>query len=133
MILGHALEDIPEIGEGLHIIEFCRGDEGTDGRPTLSAAIGTGEQMVLAPKRDGSDRVLSLRRETSVRIGLRGALDTMSVTDPRATCCRMPRLAANRPDHESLLSCATSATSRTSARPVRRIRAINRHPEAIKF
>src|SRR6266516_3769926 len=90
MILGHALEDVPEIGEGLHIIEFCRGDEGTDGRPTLSAAIGTGEQMVLAPKRDGSDRVLSLRRETSVRIGLRGALDTMSVTDPRATCCRMP-------------------------------------------
>ena len=90
MALGHALQDVLEVGERLHIVEFCRGDEGTDGRPTLSAAIGTGEQMVLAPKRDGSDRVLSLRRETSVRIGLRGALDTMAVTDPRTTCCRMP-------------------------------------------
>ena len=40
----------------LHVVELCRGDEGTDGRPSLSAAIGTGEQMILAPQRDGSDR-----------------------------------------------------------------------------
>src|SRR5437588_2723112 len=56
MILGHALEDVLKVGEGLHVVELCRGDEGTDGRPTLSATVGAGEQMVLAPKRDGPDR-----------------------------------------------------------------------------
>src|SRR5205809_6006290 len=56
MILGHALEDVLKVGEGLHVVELCRGDEGTDGRPTLSATVGAGEQMVLAPKREGPDR-----------------------------------------------------------------------------
>src|SRR5205823_11778128 len=48
MALGHALQDVLEVGERLHIVEFCRGDEGTDGRPSLSATVGAGEQMVLA-------------------------------------------------------------------------------------
>src|SRR6266436_7574419 len=56
MALGHALQDVPEIGERLDVVELCRGDEGTNGGPSLSATIGAGEQMVLAPKRDGSDR-----------------------------------------------------------------------------
>jgi hypothetical protein len=56
MALGHALEDVLEVGERLHIVEFCRGDEGTDGRPSLSATVGAGEQMVLAAQCDGSDR-----------------------------------------------------------------------------
>jgi hypothetical protein len=58
MALGHALQDVPEIGEGLHVIELCRGDEGANGGPSLSATIRAGEQMVLAPKRDGSDCAL---------------------------------------------------------------------------
>ena len=70
MALGHALQDVPEIGEGLHVIEFCRGDEGADGGPSLSATIGAGEQMVLTPQRDGSDRafdgiVVALERPSS--------------------------------------------------------------------
>jgi hypothetical protein len=52
MALGHALQDVPEIGEGLHVVELCGGDEGTNGGPSLSAAIGAGEQMVLAPQRN---------------------------------------------------------------------------------
>src|SRR5438034_9996200 len=56
MALGHALQDVPEIGEGLHVVELCRGDEGANGGPSLSATIRAGEQMVLAPERDGPDR-----------------------------------------------------------------------------
>src|SRR5438445_5840280 len=56
MILGHALQDVLEIDKGLHVIKLCRGDEGANGGPSLSATIRAGEQMVLAPKRDGPDR-----------------------------------------------------------------------------
>ena len=58
MAVGHALEDVLEIGEGLHVVELCGGDEGTNGGPSLSATVGAGEEVVLAPKRDGSDRAL---------------------------------------------------------------------------
>src|SRR5258707_13493010 len=58
MAVGYALQDVLEIGERLDDVELCRGDEGTNGGPSLSATIGAGEQMVLAPKRDGSDRAL---------------------------------------------------------------------------
>src|SRR6516164_2809018 len=47
--IGHTLQDVPEIGEGLHVVELCRGDEGANGSPSLSATIRAGEQMVLAP------------------------------------------------------------------------------------
>src|SRR5437588_9550657 len=56
MALGHALQDVLEIGKGLHVIELCSCDEGANGGPSLSATVRAGEQMVLAPKRDGSDR-----------------------------------------------------------------------------
>jgi hypothetical protein len=52
MALGHALQDVSEIREGLHVVELCRGDEGADGRPSLRPTVGAGEQMVLAPKRN---------------------------------------------------------------------------------
>src|SRR5262249_38020979 len=42
----------------MYVVELCRGDEGANDGPSLSATIGTGEQVVLAPKRDGSDRAL---------------------------------------------------------------------------
>jgi hypothetical protein len=56
MALGHALQDVLEVGERLHVVELCRGNEGTDGGPSLSPTIGPGEQMVLTPQCDGSDR-----------------------------------------------------------------------------
>jgi len=49
MAFGHALQDVPEIGEGLDVIELCRGNEGADGGPSLSPAVRAGEQMILAP------------------------------------------------------------------------------------
>src|SRR5436190_24368129 len=56
MALGHALQDVLEVGERLHVVEFCRGDGGADGGPSLSPTVGAGKQMVLTPQRDGSDR-----------------------------------------------------------------------------
>src|SRR5947209_19140972 len=58
MALGHALQDVPEVGEGLHVVELCRGDEGADDRPSLSATIGARKQVVLAAERDRSDCAL---------------------------------------------------------------------------
>jgi hypothetical protein len=46
MAVRHALEHVSEVGEWLDIVELCRGDEGADYGPSLSAAIGAGEQMV---------------------------------------------------------------------------------------
>ena len=64
MILGHALQDVLEIDKGLHVIKLCRGDEGANGGPSISATVRAGEQMVLAPKRDGSDRAFAGRAIT---------------------------------------------------------------------
>lgn len=58
MTVRHALEHVFEVAVGLDVIELCGGDEGTDRCPPLSAAIGTGEQMVLAPKGHRSDGAL---------------------------------------------------------------------------
>ena len=55
MAVAHALEHVFEIGIGLDVVELCRGDEGTDHGPSLCAAIGAGEQVVLAPERHGPD------------------------------------------------------------------------------
>ncbi len=51
MAFGHALEHVFEVGVGLDVVELCRGDEGADRCPSHCAAIGAGEQMVLAPER----------------------------------------------------------------------------------
>ncbi len=58
MAVGHALDHIFEVGVGLDVVELCRGDEGADRAPSLCAAIGTGEKVVLAPERDGPDGAL---------------------------------------------------------------------------
>ncbi len=52
MAVGHEPENVAKVGIGLDVVELCRGDERTDRCPSLSAAIGTGEQMVLAPERN---------------------------------------------------------------------------------
>ena len=64
------------------------------------------------------------------------AMDTMSVTDPRqlVVACQARR----QPPRSRILTLMRHISDKSnvghwSARPVRRIRAINRHPEAIKF
>jgi hypothetical protein len=58
MAVRHALEYVLEIGEGLDVVELGGGDEGADRRPAVGAAVGSGEQVVLAAERDGTDRAL---------------------------------------------------------------------------
>ena len=58
MSIGHALEDVLEVGEWLDVVELCRGDERADGGPAGATAVRPGEQMVLAPERDRPDRTL---------------------------------------------------------------------------
>ena len=53
--VGHALELVLEVGEGLDVVELGGGDEGADGCPTVGAAVGSGEQMVFAAERDGAN------------------------------------------------------------------------------
>jgi hypothetical protein len=55
MTVGHALKDILEIGEGPDIVELGAGDERANGRPAFGAAVRSGEQVVLAAERDGTD------------------------------------------------------------------------------
>jgi hypothetical protein len=47
MALGHALQDILKIGKGLHVVELGRGDEGTNGGPSLSATMGASERALI--------------------------------------------------------------------------------------
>jgi hypothetical protein len=56
MAVGQAFQDVLEVGERLHAIEFCRGQQRRDGRPARCTTVGTGEEMVLAAKRDRADR-----------------------------------------------------------------------------
>ena len=58
MAVDHALEHVFKVGVGLDVVELCRGDEGADRGPSLSAAIGPGKEMVLAPERHGPDGAL---------------------------------------------------------------------------
>ena len=53
MAVRHALEDILDVGVGLDIVELGRGEKRGDDGPTICAAIGAGEQMVLSSERDG--------------------------------------------------------------------------------
>ena len=39
MAIDHALKDIPEVSIGLDVVEFCRGDEGTDCGPSLANSV----------------------------------------------------------------------------------------------
>src|SRR6185369_309568 len=53
--IGHALQDVLEIGVRLDVVELRGGDERADSGPSLAAAIGTGKEMVLAAKCYGPD------------------------------------------------------------------------------
>ncbi len=58
MAVDHALEHVFEVTVGLDAVELCRGDEGTDRGPSVSAAIGASEHMILSPECHGSDGAL---------------------------------------------------------------------------
>ena len=58
MAVGHALENVLEVGVGFAIVELGGGDQRAHDGPAVGAAIGPGEQMVLAAKGNRSDRPL---------------------------------------------------------------------------
>jgi hypothetical protein len=58
MAVRHTLENVSEVGERLDVIELGGSDESADGGPACAATVGTREQVVLAPERDGPDRTL---------------------------------------------------------------------------
>jgi hypothetical protein len=57
MAVRHALENVSEVGERLDVIELGGGNESADGGPACAATVGACEQVVLAPERDGPDRI----------------------------------------------------------------------------
>ena len=52
--LDHAFKDVGEIGERFDAVEFCGFDQRANNRPAVAAAIGAGEEMILAPQRYGT-------------------------------------------------------------------------------
>ena len=44
----HALEHVLEVGVGRNVVELCGGEKRRDDGPSIRAAVGPGEQMVLA-------------------------------------------------------------------------------------
>ena len=51
-------EDIGEISFGIDVVEFARFDERSKDRPVLAAAVGTGEQGILAIERERTNGAL---------------------------------------------------------------------------
>jgi hypothetical protein len=64
-----ALEDIFKISEGLDAVEFGGGEERGGDRPAVGAAVGTGEEMVLAAEGDGPDGASCGRNMPPARSG----------------------------------------------------------------
>src|SRR4029453_6541822 len=58
MAVGHAIEDIFEISVWLRPIELRRLEQRSDHCPTVGAAVGPGEEVVLAPQSHGPDGAL---------------------------------------------------------------------------
>src|SRR5690348_1662719 len=58
MTVDHAVEDVFEVGIGFDAIELGSRYERADGGPSLCAAVGPSEEMILAPERDGPDGAL---------------------------------------------------------------------------
>ena len=56
--IGHALEDVLEVGEWLDVVELCGGDEGADSSPADATTVGASEEMVFTAERDRPDRAL---------------------------------------------------------------------------
>ncbi len=80
----HPLQDVPQIAVGLDLIQLAGRDQRADDRPTMSATIAAGEQVVLAAKRDRTDRAFD-------RIGIE--LDAAIVQEARQSVPTRERIA----------------------------------------
>ncbi len=58
MSAGDASQHILEVGEGLDVVELRSADEVAHRCPACGAAVGSGEQVVLAAERDGANGTL---------------------------------------------------------------------------
>lgn len=56
MTVHHALKNVGDIGVGLDVVELGGLDQRADDGPAVPATVAAGEQMVLAPESDGTDR-----------------------------------------------------------------------------
>jgi hypothetical protein len=69
MPVRRALKHVFEIGEWLDVVELGGGDEGADRRPAVGAPVGSGKQVILAAKRNGTNRALDgvgIKFDTSI-------------------------------------------------------------------
>ncbi len=58
MAVDHLLQDVPQIGVGLDVVQLARRDQRADHCPSMAAAVAAGEQVVLAAEGDGADCAL---------------------------------------------------------------------------
>lgn len=58
-VIDDALEGLGHLGMGIDAVHLCGGDERGDGSPSAAAAIGSGEQGILAGDGLGSDGALN--------------------------------------------------------------------------
>src|SRR5438552_18912810 len=82
MAVDHAVEDVFQVGIGFDAIELGSRYERADGGPSLCAAIGPGEEMILAPERDWPDRTLH-------RVGIKfnaSVFDELAERGPAGEC-----------------------------------------------
>lgn len=84
MAVDHPLQDVPQIGVGLDVVQLAGRDERADHCPAMSATFAAGEQVGLAAKRDGTDCALD-------RIGVE--LDAAVVQEARQAVPARERIA----------------------------------------
>ena len=78
MTIGDAVQDVGQVGVRLDVVELGGHDQRTAMRPALGAAIGAGEQMVLAAERNHPVILpISGRRSRSIIAGIR-CMDVVS-------------------------------------------------------
>lgn len=51
-------DDVDKVGFGVDVVQLAGGDERGQHRPVLGAAVGIGEEVVLAAERQGADGAL---------------------------------------------------------------------------
>jgi len=91
MSVDHALKHVAEIGVGLDAIELRGSDEGTDDGPAVPTAVAAGEEVVLAPERNGPDGALHAVASFDHLVrwcGMMGAMYTATVTGVICYRCR---------------------------------------------
>lgn len=86
--IGQAVEHILEIGVGFIIVEFCHRDQRCGNSPSVGAAAGASEQVVLAAqsdRADGSFHGIGVQFDTTI---IKEAADPASMSGPSRRNCR---------------------------------------------